>query len=94
MVWVSSSYRMPMKHHLDPSICVRNAFALRLRSFRIAYGKRLGRPLSQQDFAAMLGINRARYGSYERADREPPLETLAALRRVTGVSLDELIGRL
>ena len=85
---------MPMKHHLDPTTCARDAFALRLRSFRVAYGKRLGRPFSQQDFAAMLGINRACYGSYERADREPTLETLAALRRVTGVSLDELIGCL
>ena len=85
---------MPMQHHLDPFLCIRNAFAFRLRNFRIAYGKRLGRPLSQQDFAAMLGVNRACYGSYERADREPTLETLAALRRVTGVSLDELIGRL
>ena len=85
---------MPVKHHLDPSICVRNAFALRLHSLRINYGERLGRPLSQRDFAAMLDINRACYGSYERADREPTLETLAELRRVTGVSLDELIGRL
>ena len=41
----------------------------------------------------MLGINRACYGSYERADREPTLETLAALHRATGASLDELIGR-
>ena len=85
---------MPMQHHLDPSISVRNAFAFRLRNFRIAYGKRLGRPLSQRDFATMLSINRACYGSYERADREPTLEVLAALRGVTGVSLDELIRRL
>ena len=85
---------MPMQHHLDPSLCIRNAFAFRLRRLRIVHGKRLGRSFSQRDFAAMLGINRACYGSYERADREPTLETLAALRRVTGVSLDELIGRL
>ena len=43
-------------------------------------------------FAAMLNIETDRYGSYERGDREPPLEVLATLRRVTGVSLDELIG--
>ena len=84
---------MPKKSRPDPASTIREAFGVRLRDFRVAHGERLGRSFSQRDFAAMLGINRACYGSYERADREPTLETLAALRQVTEVSLDELIGR-
>ena len=83
-----------MPKHLQPSppSLVRDAFALRLQQLRRDYGKRLGRQLSQSAFAAMLDIEPARLGSYERGDRTPTLEVLAALRRVTGVSLDELIA--
>jgi transcriptional regulator with XRE-family HTH domain len=83
---------MPRAHKRGPSPSVRNTFSLRLRNLRRAHGKQIGRRLSQPAFAALLGINGDRYGSYERADRSPPLEVLAALRRVTGVDLDELIG--
>ena len=82
-----------MPKHLQPTMPspIRDAFAFRLRRLRQDHGKRLGRPLSQSVFAALLGIEGARLGSYERGDRSPTLEVLAALRRVTGVSLDDLI---
>ncbi len=46
----------------------------------------------------MLGISgdrpEERYRLYENAKREPPLWVLAAVRRVTGYSLDDLIAQL
>ena len=82
-----------MPKHLHPSSSnpVRDAFAFRLRQLRRHHAQWLGRPLSQSAFAALLGIEGARLGSYERGDRTPTLEFLASLRQVTGVSLDELI---
>lgn len=56
------------------------------------YGQQIGQRLKQSDFAALRGLKTERYGAYERGDGEPPLEVLATLRRVTGVSLDKLIG--
>jgi hypothetical protein len=82
----------PIKLAHPPS--VRNTFSLRLRDLRKAHGKQIGRRLSQPAFAAMLGISGDRYGSYERADRASLLEVLAALRRLMGVSLEDLIGWL
>ena len=83
-----------MPKHLNPTppSRVRDVFAVRLQQLRKSHGKHLGQRLSQSAFAALLGIEGARLGSYERGDRNPTLEVLAALRRVTGVSLDELIG--
>lgn len=67
-------------------------FASRLQQLWIDHGSYLDRCLSQRSFGMLLGINSERYGSYERANREPTLETLATLRRITGVSLDDLIA--
>lgn len=80
-----------IRQHAPPSP-IRQAFACRLQQLRTDYGNCLGRRLSQRSFGILLGIDSQRYGSYERADREPTLEILAALRRVTGVSLDELLA--
>ena len=92
MHWDTYSCCMPKLLQPNLSSPIRDAFALRLQKLRRDYGKRLGRQLSQSAFAALLGIEGARLGSYERGDRTPTLEVLAALRRVTGVSLDELIA--
>ena len=83
-----------MPKHLQPTSpsSVRETFALRLQQLRRDHGECLGRRLSQSAFAALLGIEGARLGSYERGDRTPTLEVLATLRRVTGVSLDDLIS--
>lgn len=82
---------IPLSRRRYPSsVCL--AFASQLKKLRIDYGKRTGAKISQFSFAMLLGIHKDRYGSYERADREPPLEFLAKLRGVTGASLDHLIG--
>lgn len=73
-------------------ITIRNVVAERLRQLRESYGQQIGQRLNQSDFSILLGLRAKSYGSYERSDREPSLEALVALRRVTGVSLDELIG--
>ncbi|NPD68278.1 helix-turn-helix transcriptional regulator [Lichenicola cladoniae] len=84
---------MPKIRQHDVPSTIRQSFALRLQELRADHGRHLGRgPLSQRAFSELLGIDKDRYGSYERADREPPLEILAKLRKVTGMSLDELIG--
>lgn len=74
-------------------------FADALRKARLQYGSATGQgELTQHDFARMLGIDgerpEERYRLYEAAKREPPLWILAALRRVTGYSLDGLIAQL
>lgn len=76
----------------DAPSLIRQSFAQRLQQLRIDHGMCIGRRLSQRSFGILLGIDGERYGSYERADREPTLEILAALRRVTGVSLDEMLA--
>lgn len=71
----------------------RLAFSRRLYALRRAYGASVGKPqMPQLDFAAMLGIGKPRYARYERGEVEPTLALLAALRRVTGISLDLLIA--
>jgi transcriptional regulator with XRE-family HTH domain len=68
-------------------------FAWRLRATRRAYGGMVDEPeLSARQFAMLLGIQPERYRRYERAELEPPLSVLVALRRMTGVSLDKLIA--
>ena len=64
---------------------------VRLQRLRASYGERIGRRLSQPKFAALLGISTAQYGTYERGTCEPSPAILVALRRLTGVSLDELL---
>ena len=64
---------------------------VRLQRLRARYGASIGKRLTQPKFAALLGIEGPRYGSYERGTNIPPLDVLITLRRVTGVSLDELI---
>jgi transcriptional regulator with XRE-family HTH domain len=77
----------------------RRLFAAALREARLRYGKETGQgKITQKQFAKMLGISgerpEERYRLYEKAEREPPLWVLAALRRVTGYSLDDLIAQL
>jgi hypothetical protein len=77
----------------------RRLFATALREARLRYGRETDQgELTQRVFAEMLGIRgerpEERYGLYERAEREPPLWILAAIRRVTGYSLDALIAQL
>jgi transcriptional regulator with XRE-family HTH domain len=74
-------------------------FAAALREARLRYGHETGQgSLTQKEFARMLGISgdrpEERYRLYESGKREPPLWILAALRRVTGYSLDDLIAQL
>ena len=72
-------------------LTIRHVVAERLRQLRVSYGRQIGQRLNQPHFAALLGVKASSYGAYERADQEPPLEVLIALRQVTGISLDELL---
>lgn len=84
---------MATREFRDP--VVRLAFSRRLRALRRAYGASLGQPYYEQwAFAAALGLHTASYSRYERAETEPSLGVLAALRRLTGVSLDHMIAGL
>jgi hypothetical protein len=74
-------------------------FARALGEVRRRYGAESGQgELSQEAFARLLGISGdrpgERYGHYERGSREPPIWVLAAIRRVTGYSMDDLIANL
>lgn len=74
-------------------------FAAALRQARLQYGRATGQgEITQRQFAMMLDIDgerpEERYRLYEAGKREPPLWILAALRRVTGYSLDGLIAQL
>lgn len=64
----------------------RPPFAQRLETVR----KRTG--LSQKDFATALGLEAETYRRYERDGVEPKIETLAAIRRITGINLNFLIA--
>jgi transcriptional regulator with XRE-family HTH domain len=69
-----------------------SALGERLRALRKSHGAAIGRPdLPAAHFAALAGIEPAAYLAMEAGDREPSLAALAALRRLTGVSLDWLI---
>jgi transcriptional regulator with XRE-family HTH domain len=68
---------------------VQSPFARRLRRVRAAYGTDVGQPkLTAEEFSARLSVNAKTYRRYERGEVEPPLETLANIRRLTNVSLD------
>lgn len=54
---------------------------------------RKSKNLLQREVAFACGITTAAYGSYEKGDREPTLETLSRLADFFGVSVDELLGR-
>jgi transcriptional regulator with XRE-family HTH domain len=71
---------------------VRSGFAWRLRALRRVYGINRGQPnMTQKVFARELGVEDERYRRWERGEMEPSLGVLAALRRITGVSLDMLV---
>ena len=71
----------------------RQSFGARLTALREAYGREIGKPdLSMKDFAQLLGLQEETYRRYERAETEPSLKTLSAIRRVTGVSLNSLVA--
>lgn len=54
---------------------------------------RKSKNLLQREVAFACGITTAAYGSYEKGDREPTLETLSRLADFFGVTVDELLGR-
>lgn len=54
---------------------------------------RKSKNLLQREVAFACGLTTAAYGSYEKGDREPTLETLCKLADFFGVSVDELLGR-
>jgi transcriptional regulator with XRE-family HTH domain len=47
---------------------------------------------NQADFAALLGLPVRTYIRYELGEREPPLETLTRIAKVTGSSIDWIAG--
>lgn len=53
---------------------------------------RQGRGLSQADLARRLNISTSAVGMYEQGRREPSVDTLIALSREFGVSLDYLLS--
>lgn len=92
--WHSYSAVMHSIRRPAPSSPIPAAFVVRLQQLRASHSAQIGlpRPLGQAGFASLLGIDGNRYGHYERGTRQPPLEVLARLREVTGVSLNDLIG--
>lgn len=54
---------------------------------------RSGRGLTQQDVAAALNVSRSAVAMWERNEREPNLETLAALARLLDLPLSALVER-
>jgi transcriptional regulator with XRE-family HTH domain len=84
---------MPRKNPDRISTAHLGPFAARLRAVRRAYGASIGRPgLSQAKFAEALGFKDETYRRYERADHEPGLQMLTALRHITGISLCWLVA--
>lgn len=65
---------------------VMSAFSQRLRALRTQRG------LTQQQLAQLLGLSKSSVNMYERGEREPGLETLAAMADLFEVDLDELTG--
>lgn len=53
---------------------------------------RQGRGMSQQELARRLHISPSAVGMYEQGRREPSVDTLIALSREFGVSLDYLLS--
>lgn len=54
---------------------------------------RKSKNLLQREVSVACGLTTAAYGSYEKGDREPTLETLCKLADFFGVTVDELLGR-
>ena len=54
---------------------------------------RKSKNLLQREVAFACSLTTAAYGSYEKGDREPTLETLCKLADFFGVTVDELLGR-
>ena len=65
---------------------VKKAFSKRLRDIRIANG------YTQEEFSKSLGINRDRYAKYELGISEAPYYVLLRMCKLTGTSLDFLVG--
>lgn len=82
---------MPKRRSAAP----RTPFASRLIRVREAFATATNRPdMGQKEFARLLGFGDGQeetYRRYERGETEPPIRTLAEIRRVTGTSLDMLI---
>lgn len=53
---------------------------------------RQSKGLSQKDLADYLNISREAYSNYERATREPNLETICKLSKLYGVNVSELVN--
>lgn len=70
-----------------PKISPRQAFGIRLTRLRES------RSLTQYQLADKTGLQRAALSHYEKARREPDIETLVKLADFFRVSLDELVGR-
>ena len=69
------------------------SFSARLRAVRKAFGHSTGNPsLSRATFAREIGVEHETYRRWERGHIRPPLEVLASIRRLTGISLDYLIA--
>lgn len=62
-------------------------FAKRLRELRTSH------ELSQQKLANYLNLSKSSVNMYERAEREPGLETLEAIADFFNVDLDYLLGK-
>lgn len=63
-----------------------SSFNINLKKYRELRG------MTQQEIASQLGISQQAYGQYERATREPRIDTLRSMSKILGVSLDELLG--
>lgn len=53
---------------------------------------RQSKGLSQKDLADYLNISREAYSNYERATREPNLETICKLSKLYGINVSELVN--
>jgi transcriptional regulator with XRE-family HTH domain len=78
---------MPAKLPPKPDFPLRQQFARRLQSARIAAGY-----ATMRDFAEVLGVAEARYRRWEAAETEPDLFHLQKIAKITGASLDALIS--
>lgn len=62
-------------------------FSEKLRNARISAGYK-----TQTAMARTLGIERLRYAAWEAGRAEPPMEMIARICNLTGVSADYLLG--
>ncbi len=63
-----------------------NSLAMRLKMLRLDAG------LSQEEFAAKVGISRSCVANYETGKRRPDIETIRRIAEVYGIMTDVLIG--